>query len=66
VVPAHSFLNLRRIQENVGNSPVLIRIDVCHAFRIIGKRLIQENVQAFTLYNMGFKELQSGNNLDFV
>jgi prolyl oligopeptidase len=49
---------------------VLIRIDV-KAGHGAGKSLaatIQENVdiQAFTLYNMGFKDYQKLNNLDFI
>ena len=62
VVPAHSFKFAAELQEKqTGNSPVLIRIDV-KAGHGAGKSLaatIQENVdiQAFTLYNMGFKEL---------
>ncbi|PKH67222.1 S9 family peptidase [Flavobacterium sp. ALD4] len=62
VVPAHSFKFTAELQEKqTGNSPVLIRIDV-KAGHGAGKSLaatIQENVdiQAFTLYNMGFKEL---------
>jgi prolyl oligopeptidase len=62
VVPAHSFKFAAELQEKqTGNDPVLIRIDV-KAGHGAGKSLaatIQENVdiQAFTLYNMGFKEL---------
>jgi prolyl oligopeptidase len=61
-VPAHSFKFAAELQEKqTGNDPVLIRIDV-KAGHGAGKSLaatIQENVdiQAFTLYNMGFKEL---------
>jgi prolyl oligopeptidase len=63
VVPAHSFKFAAELQEKqTGNDPVLIRIDV-KAGHGAGKSLaaiIQENVdiQAFTLYNMGFKEFE--------
>ena len=62
VVPAHSFKFAAELQEKqTGNTPVLIRIDV-KAGHGAGKSVaasIQENVdiQAFTLYNMGFKAL---------
>jgi len=62
VVPAHSFKFAAELQENqAGTNPVLIRIDV-KAGHGAGKSVaavIQENVdvQAFTLYNMGVKEL---------
>jgi prolyl oligopeptidase len=62
VVPAHSFKFAAELQEKqTGNNPVLIRIDV-NAGHGAGKSVaatIQENVdiQAFTLYNMGFKAL---------
>ena len=62
VVPAHSFKFAAELQENQkGNNPTLIRIDV-KAGHGAGKSVaasIQENVdiQAFTLYNMGFKAL---------
>ncbi|MDN3675639.1 prolyl oligopeptidase family serine peptidase [Flavobacterium branchiarum] len=62
VVPAHSFKFAAELQEKqTGDNPVLIRIDV-KAGHGAGKSVaatIQENVdiQAFTLYNMGFKEL---------
>jgi len=62
VVPAHSFKFAAELQEKqTGNNPVLIRIDV-KAGHGAGKSVaatIQENVdiQAFTLYNMGFKTL---------
>jgi prolyl oligopeptidase len=62
VVPAHSFKFAAELQEKqTGNNPVLIRIDV-KAGHGAGKSVaatIQENVdiQAFTLYNMGFKAL---------
>lgn len=62
VVPAHSFKFAAELQEKqTGNNPTLIRIDV-KAGHGAGKSVsatIQENVdiQAFTLYNMGFKAL---------
>ena len=62
VVPAHSFKFAAELQDKqVGNNPVLIRIDV-NAGHGAGKSVaatIQENVdiQAFTLFNMGFKAL---------
>ncbi|MGG7034246.1 MAG: prolyl oligopeptidase family protein [Flavobacterium sp.] len=62
VVPAHSFKFAAELQEKqAGNNPTLIRIDV-KAGHGAGKSVsavIQENVdvQAFTLYNMGIKEL---------
>lgn len=62
VVPAHSFKFAAELQEKQsGNNPTLIRIDV-KAGHGAGKSVaatIQENadIQAFTLYNMGFKEL---------
>ena len=62
VVPAHSFKFAAELQEKqTGNNPVLIRIDV-KAGHGAGKSVaatIQESVdiQAFTLYNMGFKAL---------
>nr|WP_294780894.1 prolyl oligopeptidase family serine peptidase [uncultured Flavobacterium sp.] len=62
VVPAHSFKFASELQEKqAGDNPVLIRIDV-KAGHGAGKSVaatIQENVdiQAFTLYNMGFKAL---------
>ncbi|MES2573979.1 MAG: prolyl oligopeptidase family serine peptidase [Bacteroidota bacterium] len=62
VVPAHSFKFAAELQEKQsGTNPVLIRIDV-KAGHGAGKSLeatIQENadIQAFTLYNMGFKAL---------
>jgi hypothetical protein len=60
VVPAHSFKFAAELQEK-RNNPTLIRIDV-KAGHGAGKSVsatIQENVdiQAFTLYNMGFKAL---------
>ncbi|MEO8237947.1 MAG: prolyl oligopeptidase family serine peptidase [Flavobacterium sp.] len=62
VVPAHSFKFAAELQEKqTGDNPVLIRIDV-KAGHGAGKSVaatIQESVdiQAFTLYNMGFKSL---------
>lgn len=62
VVPAHSFKFAAELQEKQsGNNPTLIRIDV-KAGHGAGKSVaatIQENadVQAFTLYNMGFVAL---------
>lgn len=62
VVPAHSFKFAAELQEKqAGNNPTLIRIDI-NAGHGAGKSVaatIQENVdiQAFTLFNMGFKEL---------
>ncbi len=63
VVPAHSFKFAAELQDKqAGNNPVLIRIDV-NAGHGAGKSVaatIQENVdmQVFTLYNMGIKELK--------
>ena len=62
VVPAHSFKFAAELQDKqTGPNPTLIRIDV-KAGHGAGKSVaasIQENVdiQAFTLYNMGFKNL---------
>lgn len=62
VVPAHSFKFAAELQDKqTGDNPVLIRIDV-KAGHGAGKSVaatIQENVdiQAFTLYNMGFTTL---------
>jgi prolyl oligopeptidase len=62
VVPAHSFKFAAELQDKqAGNNPVFIRIDV-NAGHGAGKSVaatIQENVdiQAFTLFNMGFKTL---------
>jgi prolyl oligopeptidase len=62
VVPAHSFKFAAELQDKqAGNNPTLIRIDV-KAGHGAGKSVsatIQENVdiQAFTLYNMGFEAL---------
>lgn len=62
VVPAHSFKFAAELQEKqTGPNPVLIRIDT-NSGHGAGKSVeatIQENVdiQAFTMYNMGFKEL---------
>ena len=66
VVPAHSFKFASELQEKqAGTNPVLIRIDV-NAGHGAGKSVaatIQENVdiQAFTLFNMGFKKLPKNN-----
>ena len=63
VVPAHSFKFAAELQDKQGgDNPVLIRIDV-NAGHGAGKSVaatIQENVdiQVFTLYNMGIKELK--------
>lgn len=63
VVPAHSFKFAAELQDKqTGDNPVLIRIDV-KAGHGAGKSVaatIQENVdmQVFTLYNMGVKELK--------
>ena len=62
VVPAHSFKFAAELQDKqVGDNPVLIRIDI-NAGHGAGKSvaaMIQESVdiQAFTLYNMGFTSL---------
>lgn len=62
VVPAHSFKFAAHLQENqVGNAPVLIRIDV-NAGHGAGKpisKTIEEaaDIQAFTLFNFGIKKL---------
>lgn len=62
VVPAHSFKFAAELQDKQsGNNPTLIRIDI-NAGHGAGKSVaatIQENVdmQAFTLFNMGIKEL---------
>lgn len=62
VVPAHSFKFAAELQDKQsGSNPVMIRIDV-NAGHGAGKSVaatIQENVdiQAFTLYNMGIKQL---------
>jgi len=62
VVPAHSFKFAAELQDKqTGNNPVLIRIDV-NAGHGAGKSVaatIQENVdiQAFTLFSMGFKDI---------
>lgn len=62
VVPAHSFKFAAELQEKqTGDNPILIRIDI-NAGHGAGKSVaasIQENVdiQAFTLYNMGFSKL---------
>lgn len=63
VVPAHSFKFAAELQEKqAGTNPVLIRIDV-NAGHGAGKPLsktIEENadIQAFTLFNMGVRELK--------
>lgn len=62
VVPAHSFKFAAELQEKQsGSNPVLIRIDVKagHGAGKSVEAVIQENadIQAFTLYNMGFKTL---------
>ena len=63
VVPAHSFKFAAELQaKQAGENPVLIRIDV-NAGHGAGKpisKTIEENadVQAFTLYSMGIKELK--------
>ena len=63
VVPAHSFKFAAELQaKQAGENPVMIRIEV-NAGHGAGKSVaatIQENVdmQAFTLYNMGIKELK--------
>jgi prolyl oligopeptidase len=62
VVPAHSFKFAAELQEKqAGNNPVLIRIGV-KAGHGAGKSVAQtiaeySDIQAFTLYNMGIKEL---------
>jgi prolyl oligopeptidase len=63
VVPAHSFKFAAELQaKQSGENPVMIRIEV-NAGHGAGKSVaatIQENVdmQAFTLFNMGIKELK--------
>ncbi|UOX34656.1 prolyl oligopeptidase family serine peptidase [Flavobacterium sediminilitoris] len=63
VVPAHSFKFAAELQaKQTGDNPVLIRIDV-NAGHGAGKSvsaIIQEHVdmQVFTLYNMGVRELK--------
>ena len=63
VVPAHSFKFAAELQaKQGGENPVLIRIEV-NAGHGAGKSVaatIQENIdmQAFTLFNMGIKELK--------
>jgi prolyl oligopeptidase len=62
VVPAHSFKFAAELQDKQsGANPVLIRIGV-KAGHGAGKSIAQtiaeiSDVQAFTLYNMGFKEI---------
>lgn len=64
VVPAHSFKFASELQEKQGGAnPVLIRVDV-NAGHGAGKPLsktIEENadIQAFTLFNMGVRQLGS-------
>ena len=64
VVPAHSFKFAAELQDkNTGPNPVLIRIGV-KAGHGAGKSIAQtiaefSDVQAFTLYNMGVKELNT-------
>ncbi len=64
VVPAHSFKFASELQEKqAGNNPVLIRIET-NAGHGAGKpvsKTIEESadLQAFTLYNMGYKSLPS-------
>jgi prolyl oligopeptidase len=62
VVPAHSFKFVAELQDKQkGSNPVLIRIetDAGHGAGKPTAMVIQEQVDlfAFTLYNMGFKEL---------
>ena len=62
VVPAHSFKFVAELQvKQKGSNPVLIRIetDAGHGAGKPTAMVIQEQVDlfAFTLYNMGFKEL---------
>lgn len=69
VVPAHSFKFAAELQEKQsGSNPALIRIDI-NAGHGAGKSVsatIQENVdmQAFTFYNMGIKQLPSSKKID--
>lgn len=69
VVPAHSFKFAAELQEKqLGSNPALIRIDI-NAGHGAGKSVsatIQENVdmQAFTFYNMGIKQLPSSKKID--
>jgi prolyl oligopeptidase len=62
VVPAHSFKFAAELQEKQsGTNPVLIRIET-NAGHGAGKpvsKIIEEaaDIQAFTLYNMGYKEI---------
>ncbi len=62
VVPAHSFKFISELQEKQGSTnPVLIRIET-NAGHGLGKpvsKTIQEaaDLQAFTLFNMGYKEI---------
>ena len=62
VVPAHSFKFAAELQaKQAGNDPALIRIetDAGHGAGKPTSKIIEERVDvvAFTLYNMGFKEL---------
>ena len=62
VIPAHSFKFVAELQDKQkGSNPVLIRIetDAGHGAGKPTAMVIQEQVDlfAFTLYNMGFKEL---------
>jgi prolyl oligopeptidase len=62
VVPAHSFKFAAELQaKQAANNPVLIRIetDAGHGAGKPTSKIIEERVDvvAFTLYNMGFKEL---------
>jgi len=62
VVPAHSFKFAAELQaKQAANDPVLIRIetDAGHGAGKPTSKIIEERVDvvAFTLYNMGFKEL---------
>jgi len=69
VVPAHSFKFAAELHEKQsGSNPALIRIDI-NAGHGAGKSVsatIQENVdmQAFTFYNMGIKQLPSSKKID--
>ena len=62
VVPAHSFKFAAELQEKqTGSNPVLIRIET-NAGHGAGKpvsKTIEEaaDIQAFTLFNMGFKSI---------
>jgi prolyl oligopeptidase len=64
VVPAHSFKFAARLQEaHAGDNPVLIRVEV-NAGHGAGKPISkvideQADIWAFTLFEMGIKELQT-------